>query len=336
MNEAAENLTIAQSRSDATEAGQLADAEADLRRVLAAAPDNPKALELLASVLLAGGRMPEALECYRRADLDPVKPPASIVELTLKIAHAMLAAPGGDGFTCDIGPIVFGREFVLRCPSQVIDYVQIYKNNLIEQANTFNRHSLDGEFGAEGKVLPLYLADWIYKDYVLLKDHLPATVNKVLNIGCGFGGLDVLLHGHYERAGDIVYHLLERDTLRWDEFTEHDPDDDRVIRPLETAVSYLACNGIGADQVVAVASDHAEALAGKRFDLILSLRCWPYLVPFETYLDLVKTTLAPGGVMIVDVSKAHGGASALREHFADVRVIVDLGYREQCLATNPR
>lgn len=336
MNDAVENLTIAQSRSEAMDTGQLANAEADLRRLLAADPDNPKALELLASVLLAGGRMPEALECYRRAGLETLGLQANIIELTLTIARAMLAAPGGDGFSCDIGPVVFGREFVLRCPSQVIDYVQIYKNNLIGQANAFNRNSLDGGFGSEGKVLPLYLADWIYKDYVLMKDHLPAAVHNVLNIGCGFGGLDVLLHGHYGRADDIVYHLVERDTLRWDEFTEHDPDDDRVIRPLDTAVSYLARNGIDAGQVVAVVSDHADKLAETRFDLILSLRCWPYLVPFETYLDLVKTTLAPGGVMIVDVSKALGGASALRDHFADVRVIADLGYREQCLATDPR
>ena len=67
------------------------------------------------------------------------------------------------------------------------------------------------------------------------------------------------------------------------------------------------------------------------YDLIVSIRSWCYLYPIETYVDVVKTGLRPGGRLLVDVSKNLGGLATLREYLPDANLVSERQDLVRCL-----
>ena len=61
------------------------------------------------------------------------------------------------------------------------------------------------------RVKKAYIAD-MNNDYETLKDHLPDTCRSILDIGCGVGGIDVLLFNHYDDE-NIRFFLLDKTSL---------------------------------------------------------------------------------------------------------------------------
>lgn len=127
------------------------------------------------------------------------------------------------------------------------------------------------------------------KIYENIAPHLPAGAARVLDIGGGCGGINVLLHRHYGRklAVDILDGL-------------NDPPE--VMSHVKTfnsevvALDFLAKNGV----------PHANVYwprppKDRKYDLIISFAAYCFHVPPTTYFDVLRENANPGATFIFDV-----------------------------------
>jgi len=136
-------------------------------------------------------------------------------------------------------------------------------------------------------------------DYVHMLPHLPKSVTRILDIGCGMAGIDVLLKRHYPRA---ELWLLDGDG--------NEPRDGwnqtlNAFSSRAAADELLAANGIKADRWIDV--NTKEVL---RADFIVSLASWGYHYPLRTYdvtgfciADLRRKVEPQRGVIVTEYAK---------------------------------
>jgi len=136
-------------------------------------------------------------------------------------------------------------------------------------------------------------------DYASLKPHLPERATSILDIGCGLGGIDLMLYRHYEDASPAMA-LLDRDGVSDRVYYGYEPDAAHYAS-LALARRFLIDNGVPAEAVTTFDSDTDGYPADRRFDLIVSVVSWGFHYPLETYLADVDRTLSDGGRLIIDV-----------------------------------
>lgn len=112
----------------------------------------------------------------------------------------------------------------------------------------------------------------LVQDYDELLPHFPPKVDRILDIGCGLAGIDVLLKRLYP---DAQLYLLDGDgdeTRRgWNETLG-------AFSSRAAAEELLAANGVKADRWYDVnTKEHLEA------DLVISLASWGFHYPIRTY-----------------------------------------------------
>jgi len=128
----------------------------------------------------------------------------------------------------------------------------------------------------------------ILADYEEMKPYLPDNVSTVLDIGCGLGGIDVLLSRHYPEA---EFWLMDgtgdgQRTTGWGETMEPFNDIEMTKRVMELNGVAANCHSIDPDFTI-------------RADLVISLYSWCFHYPASTYIDLVNRSGAH--TVIVDV-----------------------------------
>jgi hypothetical protein len=151
------------------------------------------------------------------------------------------------------------------------------------------------------------------KTYALMRPHLPAHGKPVtvLDIGCGWAGLDICLARHYADRpvrvllmdgevfpeGRVKLASYHPDCTPW-----HDAND---------AASHLRTAGIAAE---AVPPDPSLTLPA---DVIVSTRSWGHHYPVDVYLPLAVRSLREEGRLFLDL-RAHTKEEAvaqLSRHF---------------------
>ena len=139
------------------------------------------------------------------------------------------------------------------------------------------------------------------RDLESLRPFLPERASRLLDIGCGLGGIDILLYHHYAPDPPTVAlldrRLLEDNGVAPDAITTWDPDVDGYPRE-------------------------------RSFDLIVSIISWGFHYPIDAYLDDVRATLADGGTLILDVQKDTDAEPKLRE-LGDVEVVETSRWRRR-------
>ena len=299
-------------------------------------PDDARTHVLLADALKELGDFDGALAHYHQGRrLNPADRETLVhiekLEMVIELSRALLdAREAGGTAICNMGSSRFGHLARLCLPRTSVDFVQAYKSNLDARANAYNTVGLKGAFGDRGAILPHYVAEWIYDDYLSIRECLPGRVDDILDIGCGFGGLSALLQLHYAPAQTARFHLVEQAEIPGAEFSRPTPDAP-PLDPLGCARDLLMANGVAENHINSVASDQADALFAFGYDLIVSIRSWCYLYPIETYIGVVHERLRPGGRLVVDVNKNLGGLVALQEHLPEARLISDRQDLERCL-----
>ncbi len=159
----------------------------------------------------------------------------------------------------------------------------------------------------------------ICADFEMIRPHLPAGATRILDIGCGIGGPDVLLYRHYRTNPDLVIVLLDRT----------DPHTIPKYGFLNTTefynalqVSSAVLRGNDVPSSVFQTFDAAEgAFPEGPFDLVISLASWGFHYPLPTYLEQVDRVLAPGGRLILDIRRGQGQEQLLADTFADLECI---------------
>jgi SAM-dependent methyltransferase len=140
-------------------------------------------------------------------------------------------------------------------------------------------------------------------------------VRSMLDIGCGLALVDVLLARAV--APRRVY------LLDGAEPGELDRGYKTVMQPwgsVAIAASMFRANVDAAVELVTIA---APVTALPPVDLIISTRSWGHHYPVSVYLESVARSLAPGGVLAVDLRAGRGGAAEIQaagfEHVAEIK-----------------
>jgi len=178
----------------------------------------------------------------------------------------------------------------------------------------------------------LYTAD-IQRDYETLKDYLPNNALAALDIGCGLGGINVFLYKHYQANG-INLHLLDKDGIASKVYYGFNPEGAHY-NSLALTGQFLRLNGVPDDRVT-IHNVTKEGFPNRcKFDIVVSLLSWGYHYPVSTYVELVKASLNPDGIVIMDIRNGTDGKDQLARHFSVCReIFVGLESNRRTLATN--
>lgn len=119
---------------------------------------------------------------------------------------------------------------------------------------------------------------------------LPHSCEEILDVGGGMGGIGVLLSRRYPSAG---YRILDGVSDEPEVRSHHKTFNNAVV-----ASDFLTANGV---------RDFGfyEPFDGfdRKFDLVVSFAAWCFHILPVDYLDRVKSALAPGATVILDVRK---------------------------------
>jgi SAM-dependent methyltransferase len=166
----------------------------------------------------------------------------------------------------------------------------------------------------------LYQND-ILEDYESIQAYLPADCRTLLDIGCGIGGIDILLYRHYAGVNNIQVYLLDRTQVDKSVYYGYKPKGS-FYNSLESACQFLTHNEIPRECIHPrqVAEDyHIDVPEG--IDLIVSLTSWGFHYPISTYLNQVYTLLRKGGRLILDIRPGTQGEEELKCRFSSVQEI---------------
>lgn len=153
--------------------------------------------------------------------------------------------------------------------------------------------------------------DDLAREFAQLEPLLPPLPCTFLDIGCGLGGIDVLLHRHYN--GHAKIHLLDKDGIS-KIYYGFEPEA-AFYNNAGLTLTFMADNGVPSSAVTFHNSDGDGFPKNIKFDLILSLISWGFHYPVDTYLESAAHTLSPHGRIILDVRQGTGGEEQLKKYF---------------------
>lgn len=158
-----------------------------------------------------------------------------------------------------------------------------------------------------------YAAD-MEKEYNLMSKYLPEKCNSILDIGCGIGGIDVLLSKYYNnpklylldsnfRSSDIHYGYTNKESYYNSFLATRD---------------MMVANGIFNYHILNLNTEITEV---RHVNIIISLLSCGYHYPVETYLEDIKNTLTYDGILILDIRENTDGIEKVKKYFPKIDII---------------
>ncbi|MDJ0630387.1 MAG: class I SAM-dependent methyltransferase [Rhodobacter sp.] len=120
---------------------------------------------------------------------------------------------------------------------------------------------------------------------------------KLADIGCGYGFFDLFAHAEF--GCDLVLVDTEESRERHFKFRRQGA----AYSSLSTARKFLLANKCSADAVHAVNPLQQDVLDHKEIDLAVSFISCGFHYPCDMYLDFFKSSVVPGGSVILDIRK---------------------------------
>lgn len=218
---------------------------------------------------------------------------------------------------------------------QRTDYLALPKRPLLFRAlrRVSRRPVLDAAVDIEaawrGRAVRRAFNRDMLREYLEIQPHLPRRALAILDIGCGIGGIDVLLHRHYgtprlylvdrnERSQEVRYGFAERG----DFYNSFDATR-RVLIANGVPEPALRFREVGEECRLDVPED---------VDLVISLISWGFHYPVAVYADQVHRLLRDGGRVILDVRKGTDGRAAIEARFRNVALISETAKKERLVA----
>lgn len=146
----------------------------------------------------------------------------------------------------------------------------------------------------------------IARTFDTFRDHLPVDADRVLDIGSGMAGIDVLLGRRYPGA---TLHLLDKQgvSARINAGFNARAEDFAHYNDFDLAVGLLRDNGVE-NEIITHDASRTQEVPNLVFDVVVSLLSWGFHYPIATYAPRCR------GVMVVDVRMGTDGEDALREY----------------------
>lgn len=233
------------------------------------------------------------------------------------------------------GPIEVPGDALRFLLFQRTEYLALPRRPLLYRAlrHLSRRPPLDAAIALEatwrgGAVRRAFNRD-MANEYAEIRPHLPRRAVAILDIGCGVGGIDVLLHRHY---GTPRLHLVDRTQTS-----------ERVYYGFEERGAFY--NSLAATRRLLVdnrvperdlrfhdVGEECRLSIPEPVDLVISLISWGFHYPVPVYADQVVALLRPGGRLILDVRKETDGKAQLEARFSRVTTISESRKKERVVA----
>ena len=225
--------------------------------------------------------------------------------------------------------ILFQRTDYLVLPKNKLLYRVICK--LSNRTPIATAISLESRF-RKGEIKRVFNID-MAQEYADIRDWLPPDASAILDVGCGIGGIDILLFHHYKDDPNLHLYLLDKSQMT-DQVTYGFKDRGEFYNSLDLTREILILNGV-ADRSIRIleARDDGGIDIDEGLDLVISLISWGFHYPVGLYLDRVHELLKPGGRLILDVRKDTGGIEAIEAKFGNAAVISEGGKNLRLAAT---
>lgn len=153
----------------------------------------------------------------------------------------------------------------------------------------------------------------LWGTYVEMRPHLPARCNRILDVGSGLGGIDILLFRHYEGMTGIT--LLDglNDPPVMDKHA-------KTFSNGQAAADFMRRNEVPSAHVWLADPSAADVLVGgPLYDLVVSFGSWCFHYPPAVYLERVIQASHPGTVFVLDVRRDKGEwTSQVLERFREI------------------
>lgn len=155
-------------------------------------------------------------------------------------------------------------------------------------------------------------------EYAEILPHLPRRAVTILDIGCGVGGIDVLLYRHYGTPRLYLADRTQTDDRVYYGFTERGA----FYNSFGVTRRLLQRNRVPEAELHFRDVDEGFRLdIPEAVDLVISLISWGFHYPVSIYADEVRALLRPGGRVILDVRKGTDGKTQLEARFPRVTTI---------------
>jgi SAM-dependent methyltransferase len=167
------------------------------------------------------------------------------------------------------------------------------------------------------------------REYREILPHLPPRAVAILDIGCGVGGIDVLLHRHY---GTPRLYLADRTHTSERIFYGYEQKG-AFYNSFEVTRRLLLENGVPEPALrFREVGEECRLDVPEAVDLVLSLISWGFHYPVTVYADQVRALLRPGGRVILDVRKGTDGRAQLEARFPRVTTVSETRKKERVVA----
>lgn len=149
-------------------------------------------------------------------------------------------------------------------------------------------------------------AESINEDYFGMEPFLPQSCNRILDIGGGMGGIDILLARHWRGTPEIM--IVDG---------MNDPPEMKLHRETfsnaAVAEEFLTANGL---TKIGFSAPSLFSRMRRKQDLIISLGAWCFHIEPKVYIDAVRRACHSSTVLILDVrSGKKEWMQELCEHF---------------------
>ena len=152
------------------------------------------------------------------------------------------------------------------------------------------------------------------KEYVLMMQYLPEKCNSILDIGCGIGGIDVILYHHF---GNPALYLLDNSKVSSQILYGFDRGES-FYNSFQATKDLMDANAVKNYMLI----DSSEELPDlKNIDLVLSILSWGYHYPIGTYLSYVDSVLSENGTLIMDIREWTDGVEEVKQVFPFVKEV---------------
>ncbi|MEN8162918.1 MAG: class I SAM-dependent methyltransferase [Acidobacteriota bacterium] len=162
----------------------------------------------------------------------------------------------------------------------------------------------------------------IEEDYASMRPSLPSEAMRILDVGCGVAGIDVLLFRHYRQAPDLEFFLLDQTNSRSD-LRYGFSSGAEFYNSLQISKRMLGVNGVNTANVRLIEARESREIPVGNLDLVISIASWGFHYPVSDYLEQVYEALKPGGKLILDVRTGQGQEKALRGRFETLDLIAE-------------
>ncbi|MDH3326105.1 MAG: class I SAM-dependent methyltransferase [Gammaproteobacteria bacterium] len=172
----------------------------------------------------------------------------------------------------------------------------------------------------------------LYNEYRRVSPYLPVESHRILDIGCGLGGINYFFYNHYNAQSPDMY-LLDKDEVSESIYFGFE-ETAAAYNNLLSSRQLLEDAGVPGEKIHVIDINKDKFPKQVKYDLIFSSLSWGFHYPISTYISEVVESLSNDGVLIIDVRKNTDGLKLIKTNFSNVKIIIDSEKYQKICASN--